>query len=260
MPFATGQHGRLYWRVDGREGAPALLLLNSLGTDCSMWDQVVPLLHDSLSVLRMDTRGHGASDAPAGNYTIAGLADDALCVLDAAGCERASVCGLSLGGMIAQQLALAAPERIARVIVCNTSAEVSAQPWIDRAGVVRGEGLGAIVDAVMARFFSEGFAAEDSPYLATARRTFLSNSPEGYAACCMAISKVGLLDRVPEIRQPLLVINGRLDLATPPLEHGERIATAASNARTVTLEAGHISAMEQPGAFAEAVLDFLAAT
>ncbi|HEY9539067.1 MAG TPA: 3-oxoadipate enol-lactonase [Kiloniellaceae bacterium] len=257
MPFAQGQRGRLYWRTDGRASAPTLLLLNSLGTDFAMWDQVVPLLCDSFRVLRMDTRGHGASDAPEGDYTIAELAADALCVLDAAGARTASVCGLSLGGMTALQLALAAPERISEVTACNTSAQVAAQPWLDRAAIVRRDGMGAIVTAVMSRFFSDRFIADGPPSLETIRATFLSIAPEGYAACCAAISGVDLIDRLPNLRQPTLVINGSLDAATPPAEHGDRIAAAVPNARTVVLKAGHISAVEEPQAFAAALRGFL---
>jgi len=257
MPFASGEKGRLYWRVDGRDNAPALLLLNSLGADLAMWDQVVPLLNDHFRVLRMDTRGHGASDAPEGDYEIAELAADALCVLDAAGAKYASLCGLSLGGMMALQLAMTAPDRISKVIACNTSAQVAAQPWLDRAAVVRRDGMGAIVTAVMSRFFSDDFTAACPPSLETIRATFLSTSPEGYAACCTAISSVDLIDRLFNLRQPTLVINGSLDAATPPAEHGDRIAAAVPTARTVVLESGHISAVEQPQAFASAVRKFL---
>src|SRR3546814_15084830 len=109
-----------------------------------MWDQVVPLLCDSFRVLRMDTRGHGASDAPEGDYTIAELAADALCVLDVAGARTASVCGLSLGGMTALQLALAAPERISAVTACNTPAQVAAQPWPAPAATPPRGGMGAL--------------------------------------------------------------------------------------------------------------------
>ncbi|MGD1878998.1 MAG: 3-oxoadipate enol-lactonase [Kiloniellaceae bacterium] len=257
MPFVNGQQGRIYWRVDGYDKAPPLLLLNSLGTDLGMWDPIVPLLHDRFRLLRMDTRGHGASDAPSGDYTIAGLAEDAGCVLDAAGVTQASLCGLSLGGMTALQFALAAPERVLKVVACNTTAEVPAQPWLDRAAVVRQQGMGAIVTAVMSRFFSDSFLAADRPELATVRASFLATSPQGYAACCTAISAVDLLERLPALRRPLLVINGRLDSATPPAEHGDRIAAAVPGARAVELETGHISAVEQPEAFAAAVTEFL---
>src|SRR3546814_14860110 len=128
MPFAQGQRGRLYWRTDGRASAPTLLLLNSLGTDFAMWDQVVPLLCDSFRVLRMDTRGHGASDAPEGHYTIAELAADAPCVLDAAGARTASVCGLPPAGMTALHLAPAAPERISEVPARHTPPPAAPPP------------------------------------------------------------------------------------------------------------------------------------
>lgn len=260
MPFTPGQNGRIYWRADGHREAPALLLLNSLGTDLAMWDQVVPLLHEDFQVLRMDTRGHGASDVPAGDYSVPDLAVDALRVLDAAGVRSARVCGLSLGGMVALELALAAPHRVSKVVACNTSAKVAPQPWLDRASIVRRDGMKAIATAVMSRFFSEDFLAANPPTLDTVRATFLSTSPEGYAACCTAISSVDMMDRLPRLLQPTLVINGRLDTATPPAEHGDRIVAALPNARTVTLESGHISAVEQPEAFAAAIRGFLKET
>lgn len=257
MPFANGTEGRLYWRVNGRDGAPVLLLLNSLGTDMGMWDDIIPLLHDSFKVIRMDTRGHGASDVVGGDYTIPALADDALAVLDAAGVDEAVVCGLSLGGMITLQLALSAPERITKVIACNTTAQVPSQPWLDRAALVRRDGMTAVADAVMERFFSEPFRASDPPSLATARAALLSVSSQGYAACCTAISSVDLIDELSKIGQPALVINGAFDMATPAAEHGDRIASGIPGARTVTLQAGHISAVEQPRQFADAVSDFM---
>lgn len=257
MPFANGKESRLYWRANGRDDAPALLLLNSLGTDMGMWDSIIPLLHDSFRIIRMDTRGHGASDVADGDYTIAALGADALAVLDAAGAEHASVCGLSLGGMMAMHLALAAPDRITSVIACNTSAEVPAQPWLDRAALVRRDGMSAIADAVMERFFSEAFRGGTSPVLATIRTTLLSTSPQGYAACCSAISTLKLIDQLPSIKQAALVINGDLDNATPPGDHGDRIVAAIPGASSVSLNAGHISAVEQPKAFATAITEFL---
>lgn len=257
MPFADRDATRLYWRSDGRPAAPALLLLNSLGTHNGMWDAVVPLLHDHFHVLRMDTRGHGASDAPAGDYALAELAADALAVLDAAGVARASLCGLSLGGMMALEAALAAPERIERLVVCNSSAAVTPAPWLERAATVRQGGTAAIVDAVLTRFFSEGFRAADPPALWTARAALLGTSAQGYAGCCAAIAGLALLDRLPALQRPLLVVNGEHDVATPPAEHGERIVSAVPGALGVTLPTGHLSAIEEPAAFARAVSAFL---
>lgn len=260
MPFANGKECRLYWRSNGRDDAPVLLLLNSLGTDMGMWDSIIPLLHDSFRIIRMDTRGHGASDVTDGDYTIDNLGADVLAVLDAAGAEHASVCGLSLGGMIAMHIALSAPDRISKLIACNTSAQVPAQPWLDRAALVRREGMTAIVNAVMERFFSDAFRADAPPALATVCSAFLSTSPQGYAACCSAISSVDLIDQLPSVNQPTLVINGALDTATPPQDHGNRIITAIPGANAATLNAGHISAVEQPIAFAAAITEFLHAS
>ena len=227
MPFVTRDTTRLYWRADGHSSRPALLLLNSLGTDLAMWDAVVPLLTDHHWVVRMDTRGHGASDAPAGDYTIPQLADDAFAVLDSAGVRHASVCGISMGGMITLQMAATRPERVEAVVACNTSAAVPADPWRQRAELVREKGVGAIAEGIMSRFFSAGFREGDPPRLATARFMFLSLSAEGYAGCCAAIAGLDVAKLLPFIAMPLLVVNGALDEATPPREHGERIAAAA---------------------------------
>lgn len=257
MPFATRQNIHLHWRADGPDAAPPLLLLNSVGADMSMWDGIIPLLDNTVRVLRMDTRGHGGSDVVERDFEIADLAADALSVLDAAGVARATVCGLSLGGMVALHLAATAPGRVERVIACNTSAEVPAKPWLDRAAVVRQEGMAAIVDAVIPRFFSEGFRASDPASLQSIRSRFLATSPEGYAACCEAISRLDLIAKLPAIRCPALVVNGAGDIATPPSEHGDKIASAVRGARTVCLDTGHLSAVEQPEAFARAVLTFM---
>ncbi len=259
MPFAFNGSARLYWRADGFPDKPALLMLNSLGADFAMWDGVVPLLTEDFRVIRMDTRGHGASDAPSGGYSIALLAQDALQVLDASKVDTAHVCGLSLGGMIALHLAATAPARIAKVVACNTSAQMPSAPWMERAALVREKGLEAIVDMIMLRFFSEGFRAGKSAPLATARSTFLEQPKEGYAACCEAIGTMDLFGKLPAITVPLLVINGAQDVATPPAEHGARIAAAVSDARAVLLDAGHLSAIEVPSAFAGALRGFLQA-
>ena len=150
MAFVMQDKVRLYWRADGDEGKPPLLLLNSLGTDHAMWDAVMPLLMRDFRVLRMDTRGHGASDAPKGDYTLSMLAQDALAVLDAAGVARAHVCGLSMGGMTALALAIEHPERVEKIIGANTSAQMSPDLMRERAALVRQKGMEAVIDAVLA--------------------------------------------------------------------------------------------------------------
>ncbi|HMK66912.1 MAG TPA: alpha/beta fold hydrolase, partial [Stellaceae bacterium] len=145
MPFVSREGARLYWRVDGNQEKPALLLLNSLGTDHAMWSAVVPALVRDFRVLRMDTRGHGASDAPKTDYTIPMLAADALAVVDAASARRAHICGLSMGGMLALELAAEHPDRVDRVIGANTSPQMDSRLMRERAALVREKGMAAIV-------------------------------------------------------------------------------------------------------------------
>jgi 3-oxoadipate enol-lactonase/4-carboxymuconolactone decarboxylase len=252
------EKARLYWRADGDEGKPPLLLLNSLGTDHAMWDAVMPFFMHDFRVLRMDTRGHGASDAPKGDYTLPMLAKDALAVLDAAHAARAHVCGLSMGGMTALELAIEHPKRVDRVIGANTSAQMSRDLMRERATLVRGKGMEAVIDAVLGRFFTQAFLERNPPLLGSTRATVLATDPEGYAACCMAIAGMVLKKKLARVRAPLLVINGAQDISTPPAEHGELIAKAVTGAKSVTIDAAHLSAVERPDAFAGAAIAFLA--
>ncbi len=257
MAFVTRDAVRLYWRADGDEGKPSLLLLNSLGTDHAMWDAVMAFLLRDFRVLRMDTRGHGASDVPKGDYTLSMLARDAVAVLDAAGVARAHVCGLSMGGMTALELASEHPERVERIIGANTSAQMSSDLMRERAALVRQKGMQAVLDAVIGRFFTQSFRDRKPPLLGSTRATLLATEPEGYAACCMAIAGMKLKDKLGRVKAPLLVINGAQDVSTPPAEHGELIAKAVAGASSVMIDAAHLSAIEQPEAFAGAVVAFL---
>ncbi|MBV9433942.1 MAG: 3-oxoadipate enol-lactonase [Hyphomicrobiales bacterium] len=259
MAFVTRDKVRLYWRADGDEGKPPLLFLNSLGTDHAMWDALMPLVMRDFRVLRMDTRGHGASDAAKGDYTLSMLAQDALAVLDAAGVARAHVCGLSMGAMTALELASEHPQRVERIIAANTSAQMSPDLMAERAMLVRQKGMQAVIEAVLGRFFTQNFRDRKPPLLGSTRATLLATDPEGYAGCCMAIAGMRLKDKLARVRAPLLVINGAQDVSTPPAEHGELIAKAVPGARSVTLDAAHLSAVEKPEAFAGALLAFLTA-
>lgn len=258
MHFVNHQNAKLHWRRDGHAHKPALLLINSLGTDISMWDAAMPYLTEDFFVIRTDMRGHGLSDATPGDYDMELLALDAAAVLDAAGIDSANVCGLSIGGMVALQLELTAPERVQRLVICNSSAEVPAAPWHERAALVRKEGMSAVVETVLSRFYSDSFRATNSSALEAARRVLLATPPSGYAACCVAIAGLNVFDKISTISTPTLVINGSWDTATPPEGHGDRIAANIPGASSLTLDAGHISVAEQPEAFARALTEFLA--
>lgn len=218
MAFARNGSVKLRWRADGT--GRALLLLNSIGCDLSLWDRLMPHLA-GLRVLRMDTRGHGGSDAPGGDYGLDDLAADALSVLDAAGEEKALVCGLSLGGMTAMSLALGVPERISALVLACTSAAMDPESWNTRAATVRSLGMAAIAETVMARFFSGSFRQHHPDAVDDIRTKFLNTDPSGYAGCCTAIRDMALLDGIAAIAAPTLVITGDHDVATPLQGHGQ---------------------------------------
>ena len=258
MPFAIRDGVRLFWRADGHPDRAPLLLLNSLGTDHAMWDGVVRALSGRFRLIRMDTRGHGASDVPPGDYTIADLAADALAVLDAAGVDCAAVAGVSMGGMTAMQLAVTAPQRLTAIAICNSSADIPPAMWRDRAASVRSGGMKSMSDAVLTRWFPPAVRAANPPYLSTARGILETLDPQGYAACCMAISGLDVKNRLPAITLPTLVVVGSLDEATPPATGGEPIAAAIPGAKLASLPTGHISPLERPDALAALLADFLA--
>lgn len=256
MPFVAHAGARLYWRQDGRADRPALLLLNSIGVDLSLWDATIPHLLGDFRVLRMDARGHGASDAPPGPYSLARLAGDAVAVLDAADVSRALVCGVSLGGMTAMQMALDAPGRVAGLVLACTSAAMDPSAWQARIEAVQSGGPGAIVDLAMQRFFTESFRRAHPEVVETRRAGLLAMAPEGYTGCCAAIRDMDLIGRLGAIRAPSLVIHGLRDISTPYDGHGDRIVEAIPGAGAAALDTGHLPCLEAPAAFAELVVAF----
>lgn len=246
------------FRVDGRDGAPPLVLSNSLGTDLHLWDPQIPALTERYLVVRYDQRGHGGSPGPPGPYTIDELAGDVVALLDHLGIGRASFCGLSLGGMVGMALAVQAPERVDRLVLVCTSARLPREPWAERAATVRSSGLTAIAEAVVARWFTPPFVRAHPDVRDHMRAVFLAADPEGYAACCDAIASMDLLDRIGAIAAPTLVIAGADDTAIAA-DHGEAIARRIRGARlTVVPDAAHLANVEQPESVTAAILDHLA--
>jgi len=256
MAIARNGNVRLHWREDG-EGSP-LLLLNSVGCDLALWDGMVAHLK-GFRVLRMDMRGHAPSDSPPGDYTLDQIASDAIAVLDAAGVDKAAVCGLSLGGMTAMTLGLGAPSRVSALILSCTSARMDRQVWDARIAAVRGEGMAAVVDPVMTRFFSEEFRRDHVAEVEAIRSRFLKLDAEGYAGCCAAIRDMDLLDRIAGIHAPTLIIAGTKDAATPFDGHGSEIRKRIAQAAVSIVPTGHIAPVEKPEMFAALMTDFLSA-
>jgi 3-oxoadipate enol-lactonase len=245
--------------VDGRTDAPPLLLANSLGTDASMWDRQVPVWSATRRVLRYDQRGHGASSAPPGPYTIDQLGHDALAVLDAEEVDRADVVGLSLGGVVALWLAVHAPDRVGRLVLADTAARVGTEEaWRARAAAVRDSGMAAVVDLVIERFFSATFRATADPVLDHVREGLRDGDVEGYAASCEALATADLRDSVGRVVAPTLVVVGSDDAATPPDDACDLQARIPGAVLRELSGAGHLANLEQPDAFAALVVDFLA--
>jgi|1185.fasta_scaffold307646_2 3-oxoadipate enol-lactonase len=234
------------YTIDGAADAPVVVLSNSLGATRAMWDPQVPALAERYRVVTYDTRGHGASPAPAGPYTLDDLVDDLAALLDEVGAQRAHVAGLSLGGMTAMRLAAREPARVHRLAVLCTSAKADPQPFLDRARAVRSGGTAPLAPAVAARWLTPAFAAAHPDLVARLEAMIAGADDEGYAACCEVVAHMDLRDDLARITAPTLVISGADDLALPP-EHQRVIAAGISGAELVSVSPGaHLANLEQP--------------
>lgn len=258
MPHLACQDGvELHYRVDGDDGAPVLVLSNSLGTDLNMWKPQMRALTRHFRVLRYDTRGHGLSGLPPAPYDVGRLGQDVLALLDGLGISRAHFCGLSMGGMTGMWLGVHAPERIMRLALCNTAAKIGTpEIWNARIAAVEKGGMAAIQPGVIQRWFTEGFAAAQPEAVAPIAAMLLATAPEGYAAACGAVRDMDQRQAIAAIRAPTLVIAGTHDLATSAAE-GRAVAEAIPHAKYVELPAAHLSNIEAAQAFTDALLDFL---
>lgn len=249
----------LYYEVSGPANGTPVVLSGSLGSDVRMWNpQVEPLVAAGFRVIRYDHRGHGKSPSPPGPYTLAALASDALKLLDRLELRQVSWVGLSLGGMVGMWLAEHAPSRLERVVLCCTSASLGpASMWQERAKVARTAGMSALAEPVVSRWVTPAFAQSHPETVTWLREMVASHSPEGYASCCTAIEHMSIVDALPVITAPTLVIAGADDPATPP-DHGQRIADAVPGARfAVVPEAAHLGNVQQPTAFTGLIIDHL---
>lgn len=244
--------------VEGPADAPAIVLVNSLGSDLRMWDAQASALRERFRVVRFDARGHGRSPVPPGPYSLADLGGDLLGLLDELQLARASICGVSMGGAISMWTALHAPERVERLAVCFSAAWFGPpQGWLQRAESVRTQGLEAIADAVVGRWLTDAAGQEQPQLIGQLRTMFLATPAEGYAACCDAMAEIDLRERVAEITAPTLVVSGSEDPATPP-ENGRAIAAGISGARFVELAgAAHLGNIERAAQFNELLLGHL---
>jgi len=260
VEFATVDGTRIGYRLDGPEAAPVLTMSHSLSADHTMWDPQMPALTDAYRVLRFDTRGHGASDAPAGEYSLDLLADDVIGLWDKLGIEKTHYCGLSMGGMIGQTLALKAPQRLRSLVLCDTASgyppEAQAM-WAERIAAARANGLEAGIEATIDRWFSPRFVQSAPDVIDSVRRMIAATPVDGYCGCGAAIARLNLTGRLGEIRTPTLVICGEDDQGTP-VAMSETIRDGIPGARLVILPvARHLSNMEDVAGFNAALRSFL---
>ena len=242
---------------DGPPGAPWLVLANSLGTDLRVWDALLPRLAGRYRCLRYDKRGHGLTDATPGPYSMAQLAQDLAGLLDMHGATGVIVCGLSIGGMIAQTLSAARPDLVRGLVLMDTAHKIGTPSiWAERMAAVQAGGIASITPAILTRWFSPAFHQARTADLAGWSNMLTRTPVAGYLGCCAAIRDADLTEAARGIRVPTLCMVGDADGSTPPdlvaelagLVPGARLATIAG--------AGHIPGVEQPDAVADAMLAF----
>lgn len=257
--LATGR-GAFRVAVDGDAQAPALVLSNSLGTTLEMWEPQVPALSQAFRLIRYDTRGHGGSPVTPGPYSFEELGLDVLAVLDALGVDKASFCGISMGGHTGLWMGVHAGHRLQALAVCNSAARIGALgPWMERAAMVRSAGAASmrtLADSAPGRWFSAEFAQAHPGVVQRAQAWIAGIEPEGYAACCEALGASDLRDALGRIDTPTLLVAGDQDPVTTVAD-AQTMQAAIRGSRLVVLPASHLSNLEAPQAFSDAVLGFL---
>lgn len=258
MKQVTSQDVQLRVEHTPRPGAPALLLLNSLGTSLEMWDDQLEALSERFELIRFDARGHGKSTiGTQREATMDLLATDALNVLDACGVARAHLCGISMGGMIAMHIATKWPDRVLKAALCNTTPHMPPREgWETRIQTVMAQGTAALAEVTLGRWFTPAFHQEQPEKVDRIRKLLLETSKEGYAACCAAIRDMDQRESIKNITAKTLVIGGTADTSTPP-EHAKLISDSIPESKLVLLEAAHLSNIERANEFNVALIEFL---
>lgn len=258
MPFVQANGVRHFYRLDGRDDRPAIIFSHSLGVDHGQWDKQAADLLPNYRVLRYDLRGHGASDAPKGDYSIELLGKDVLAIADAVGLPQFAFCGLSIGGMIGQWLGANAGDRLTHLVLANTVAKLATPAAMEeRRTKVLKSGMASVVEMVMGRFFTPESLAANPPEVASVPRTLLATNPEGYGGCCAAVRDMDNIAILPKIRAHTLVIFGDRDLSTPWKGNGEVLGASIPGVQVAGLPTAHLSNIEAPRSFSAALFDFM---
>lgn len=255
--FTTGDGCRIAYRFDGPADKPVLVLSNSIATTLNMWDGQIDEMARHFRVLRYDLRGHGASGVPVGAYSLDRLGRDVIELLDALNVDRAHFCGLSLGGMVGQWLGIHTPERIDRLVLCNTSPYLGPPGQFDRLidSTLQAEDMSESAKMFLGNWFPPHMLADQKMVVDSFRSMILGTHPRGLAGSFAAVRDMDLRRTIVLIPRPTLVIAGQYDNVTLA-SHSELIAATVPGSKLVVLPAVHMSNVECPADFLRAVLDF----
>ena len=259
MPTFTSNDAQINYQTFGDAAKPALIFSNSLGTNFKMWQAQIDFFQQDFFVICYDTRGHGASSAPQGPYSIDQLGQDVVNLLDHLNVEKATFCGISMGGLTGQWLAIHRPERFNQVVVCNTAAKIGQeQAWNDRAALVREQGLQPIASTAASRWFTEPFIQSNATVINNLQNDLAAGSAEGYASCCEALAKADVREQLKDITVPVLVVAGQQDPITTVVD-AQFMVERIANSQLFEINASHISNVELPNEFNQAVKQFIQA-
>ncbi|EEW25898.1 3-oxoadipate enol-lactonase [Rhodobacter ferrooxidans] len=258
MPLAYLPDLRLNYRIDGAAAGPAVVFTHALGLDLTIWDAVMPLLPGSLRLIRYDLRGHGGSDVPAPPYTMGALVRDAERLLDHLAVRDCVFVGLSIGGLVAQGLAVKRLDQVRALMLSGTAARIGiASQWQDRIAKVQAGGMAAIAEPTMQRWFSRRFRAAglDAPWRDLLNRC----NPQGYIGCAHAIAGSDFYQTTARLTLPTLALAGSEDGSTPPDLVRETADLILGSRFQLLRGVGHLPGIEAPEATAAALTGFLEA-
>ena len=246
------------YRFDGPKDAHVVLMANSLMSNYSMWDWNVPALADRYRVLRYDKRGHGGSQTTSGPYSISQLADDAVALLDALKIEKVHFIGLSMGGMIGQQMGARYPERVYSLSLCDTASEMPPRNlWEERFEIARKDGIPGLVDGTIKRWFTAPFIERAPQDIEKVRQMILGTGVEGYISCASAVRDMAQTTMLLKIKAPTLILTGRQDPACT-VEQATVLNRMIDGSKMVLIEeAAHLSNIEQPAVFNQVIREFI---
>jgi 3-oxoadipate enol-lactonase len=248
--FVTSDNTHIAFELTGNADGPPLIFLHSLGSDRNQWRPQIDALSPAFRILEVDTRGFGKSDAPTGPYTLERLTTDVIELADSAGFDTFHLCGLSLGGMMAQWIAIHHPHRLQTLTLANTAAKIgTAEVWNERGETAMVNGVGSMVEAILARWFLPPFAAGNPELIASLTATLTATKAVGYAGACAALRDADLRNEVSAIRANTLVIAASGDGATPPADLEYLHARIKGSRYHLIRNAAHISNLEAADEF-----------